>query len=407
MAYGDLPLIFSGVSIPEGVCEFNSSTGSLPILLDVPGIGEVLTGTSTATANIQMWSGARTLAFPRCDWRERNNHCFVNQPATADDMVMRWSIFGFTFTKICSGLGNVLNYVVFQKGCNRPVATTPPYEFYVNLNEAGALSGVCFYGPPCESPLGTVIQNAENYLHETLVNRLPALPSAGNWFTKRIMWIQEPPADVLLTDAKGRTTGKRAGSEAVADIPLSGYVSRGDWSGILVLDPPEGPYSLEVTGLPGTSYSLDVSTVDLASQASEPRTTSASQGGLLPRSGSVALCSGAMGRLSDGLQLTTDQLANAAVGKRYSTTLSACGGSAPYRWKKLAKLPKGLKLAAKTGVISGTPKATGTYTVNVKVTDAKKPRPKRRSRPRPSLLTSPKRRRITTVERLPRRSYCR
>ena len=47
-------------------------------------------------------------------------------------------------------------------------------------------------------------------------------------------------------------------------------------------------------------------------------------------------------------------------------------------FKKVGKLPKGLKPNAKTGVISRTPKKlTGTFSFTIRVTDSKKPKPKR------------------------------
>ena len=48
--------------------------------------------------------------------------------------------------------------------------------------------------------------------------------------------------------------------------------------------------------------------------------------------------------------------------------LDATGGHPPYKFKKVGKLPKGLKL--KRGVISGVPtKATGTILVTIQVSD--------------------------------------
>jgi hypothetical protein len=68
-----------------------------------------------------------------------------------------------------------------------------------------------------------------------------------------------------------------------------------------------------------------------------------------------------------GFRVVTTTLPEAALGRPYSTALAAAGGSAPYKWKKLSKLPKGLELRAKTGVISGTPKRTGTFSLSVEV----------------------------------------
>jgi hypothetical protein len=74
--------------------------------------------------------------------------------------------------------------------------------------------------------------------------------------------------------------------------------------------------------------------------------------------------------------ITTVSLPSGTRGHAYSATLQAANGTPPYKWKKIGKLPKGLKLQAKTGVISGTPKVSGTFIVKVQVSDSKKPKPK-------------------------------
>jgi hypothetical protein len=73
---------------------------------------------------------------------------------------------------------------------------------------------------------------------------------------------------------------------------------------------------------------------------------------------------------------STSPLPPVTEGSAYTTTLDAIGGKTPYAWKATG-LPKGLKVNAKTGVISGkVTKATedGTYTVTVTVTDKAKPK---------------------------------
>lgn len=85
----------------------------------------------------------------------------------------------------------------------------------------------------------------------------------------------------------------------------------------------------------------------------------------------LALANAVTGRC----RVTTPSLPSGRVGVPYSTTLAATGGTAPYKWKKLVKLPKRLKLKANTGVISGTPTVAGTYTIRVQILDkAKRPR---------------------------------
>ena len=72
--------------------------------------------------------------------------------------------------------------------------------------------------------------------------------------------------------------------------------------------------------------------------------------------------------------IDTTSLPAATRGQLYSATVIASGGTPtlPLKWKKVGKLPKGLKLS-KTGVISGTPKKlAGTFTFGVTVRDSAK-----------------------------------
>lgn len=70
------------------------------------------------------------------------------------------------------------------------------------------------------------------------------------------------------------------------------------------------------------------------------------------------------------LTVTTTALANATRYVAYSQTLAATGGTAPYAWSLASgPLPTGLTLSG-SGVIGGTPTATGTFGFTVRVTDA-------------------------------------
>jgi large repetitive protein len=61
------------------------------------------------------------------------------------------------------------------------------------------------------------------------------------------------------------------------------------------------------------------------------------------------------------------------VGAAYRATLRATGGVAPRKWRILGglpgTLPKGLKLNAKTGQITGVPRQSGTFRLRIQVTD--------------------------------------
>jgi Subtilase family/Putative Ig domain len=68
--------------------------------------------------------------------------------------------------------------------------------------------------------------------------------------------------------------------------------------------------------------------------------------------------------------VTTTSLPNGTQNVAYSSTLTATGGTTPYTWSVASgSLPTGLTLASGTGVISGTPTATGTSNFTVQVSD--------------------------------------
>jgi DNA-binding beta-propeller fold protein YncE len=72
-----------------------------------------------------------------------------------------------------------------------------------------------------------------------------------------------------------------------------------------------------------------------------------------------------------GVRITTVSPPSGVPNTAYITTLAASGGTAPYSWSIMAgTLPAGLSLAATSGVISGTPTASGTTNFTVMVTDS-------------------------------------
>ncbi len=72
---------------------------------------------------------------------------------------------------------------------------------------------------------------------------------------------------------------------------------------------------------------------------------------------------------SQPLRITTTSLPYGIVKTYYQATLTATGGTPPYNWSFSNSLPPGLTFAANTGLISGTPTQSGSFTFNVQVTD--------------------------------------
>lgn len=62
------------------------------------------------------------------------------------------------------------------------------------------------------------------------------------------------------------------------------------------------------------------------------------------------------------------------INSTYSTSLNASGGTAPYTWSITAgSLPNGVRLAANTGLLSGTPSSSGVYFIGVRAVDSSVP----------------------------------
>jgi len=84
--------------------------------------------------------------------------------------------------------------------------------------------------------------------------------------------------------------------------------------------------------------------------------------------------------LDVGFYFATTALPPATRLVPYSFTLSAPGGTTPYRWVKVAgssKWPSGMRFYGKTGTLAGTPgkhAIAGTYTFSFKVYDNSRPR---------------------------------
>lgn len=68
------------------------------------------------------------------------------------------------------------------------------------------------------------------------------------------------------------------------------------------------------------------------------------------------------------LQIITGSLPGAVQGQAYSVQLNATGGVAPYSWSATG-LPAGLTCSS-TGLISGTPTVSGTFSAVITVTDS-------------------------------------
>ncbi len=95
------------------------------------------------------------------------------------------------------------------------------------------------------------------------------------------------------------------------------------------------------------------------------------KGSLVVSSSSSATANILLPTSDTALNITSTVLTSAVAGTAYSARVMVAGGTAPYTFSKLSgTLPTGLTLDATTGVISGTPSGTGSYTIVIKVIDS-------------------------------------
>jgi hypothetical protein len=113
----------------------------------------------------------------------------------------------------------------------------------------------------------------------------------------------------------------------------------------------DGSFALPLGAVPGGNFEL--------------WTTFAGSDSLWPAAAGIAVGT------SPPLAIATASLASATAGTPYTQTLSATGGTEPYLWIG-SGLPAGLAITS-DGVISGTPSASGTYTVSASVIDESAP----------------------------------
>jgi hypothetical protein len=153
------------------------------------------------------------------------------------------------------------------------------------------------------------------------------------------------------------------GTAYSASIAVSGGVAPYAWSismgtlpAGLMLDPATGA----ISGTPTATgvYTFTVTVTD----HSTPTPQSTQQQYRVPINGPGTLT------------ITTASLPSVLIGTPYNGQLAASGGTTPYRWSiTMGNFPPGLHMDPLTGLISGTPTASGTFGFEITVTDASVP----------------------------------
>src|SRR5437016_5402428 len=161
---------------------------------------------------------------------------------------------------------------------------------------------------------------------------------------------------------------------AITTTSLSAGTAGSSYSTVLQATGGATPYGWSATGLPaglalnsGTGQiSGTPSTAGNYTVAASVRDSQSS-----PLTASKAFSLSISASTVSPVSILTTSLPTATSGSSYNTMLQASGGVSPYLWSiTTGQLPLGLSLNASTGVISGTPSASGTYGFTAAVRDA-------------------------------------
>lgn len=267
VSYDPLPLTFTTVPARDpAYCSLNSNTGVLKVRLTClhpfglcpslfPPFIPVVVANSTATASLDFYRAEDAAVPPVCDFQALRNNCSLNSPA-GGSIFVKWHTDGFD---IRDSLTGSLGY------------NTGPFTFWANLN---ALASP-------KAPLAAKVQAAETYFHTTLIDHLASID--------RFAIVQEPPAEILITDPSGAQTGKTTGGAVVNGITGSIYTNNPDGTAAtaLILNPPPGQYQVLVHGPDGSPFNLSMAVVDLFGDARNPGVTETIRSGTTSPSGNT------------------------------------------------------------------------------------------------------------------------
>ncbi|HAM45120.1 MAG TPA: hypothetical protein DCM67_08905, partial [Propionibacteriaceae bacterium] len=312
-SYGTAPLTWSATGLPSGL-SLDTATGEIGGVPTAVGTSTVKVVVADATAK----TDAKTLSL------------VVRSNLSVDISALLTGTAGVTFSVSTPASGGVTPYSWSAWGL--------PAGVSIN-EETGEISGV---------------------------------PPNGGTF----------PIFVTVTDAEGRTVTESADLEVDAgavtatppqidDMSLPDVVKGDSYAVTPTATGGTTPYTWSANGLP-EGASIDAATGELSGTATKVGDVTVylmvtdSEGLTSTKSFTVRVYPAA--EQPPAPEITTSALPAGVVDDSYSATLAADSGRAPFTWSATG-LPTGLSVNAATGVISGTPTATGTASVQLTVTD--------------------------------------
>lgn len=208
---------------------------------------------SVATAELDFLRPDATAGIQTCDWVTVKLDCSLDG---VSGTVVRWHTEGFS-EQIQVSPGNWVQ--VFNSG---------PLTFYDSVDPGLSFS--------------QQVQTAETAFHLDLIAHIQDI--------NPVYLIQEPPANLSVTDSAGRTTGITGNGRAADEIPGSVYVKGKSGYSAVVLLSPSGPYTATASGPEHSFYSLVMDEVRRGGRSGSGDEESQATAGQLPQSGRVSAC---------------------------------------------------------------------------------------------------------------------
>lgn len=260
--YQSIPLSFtSGGPTSAAQCTVTSNSARLPVMFQDTELGhdfgpplQVATSEAVAQVNVFDQGQLDPAGIPPCDFSGSGaNNCFLNAAPGGSARIAQWSTAGFNITGPFGA----------------PISNTGPLTFYINLD---ALN-------PPTTDFNSFLQSIETFAHTTLINNLDGITS--------IAVFQDPPNDVLVTDANGLQTGLQADGTIVHNIPQSIYIQAADRNAVVIVQPAPGSYSTQVLGATNNPFSVSLSFTTLLPNLSVPSVSESDFAGTVAATGNI------------------------------------------------------------------------------------------------------------------------
>lgn len=279
VSYGKLPLTFkteNGAS--NAVCTVRSNKGALPVIIHVPDAFtslHVADSVTTATVDFIPADDPST-DVPTCDFSllhalmravsnltfkdfADTNNCLLNGSShTSGTLIARWSIPGFAEYAPRASFGV-------------KVYSTQPLTYYVDLDQLG--------GAAASDSFPGILQDTETFIHTTLIENLPMVDKIGI--------VQDPPANLLITDPLGRTVGMGS-DHKVQTFPGAGYARFGKRSIAWIIEPLPGTYHVTADGKPNSQFHTDFTLLQFLGHGNSPLKSNTQWHGVLGHKGTAA-----------------------------------------------------------------------------------------------------------------------